>query len=195
VPVLQELFAQADATVPPALGGWDESVALWLEEYWTVWPDALVDEILIETAVFLFDQINDRVVLAYGISTPQLTARDASRIRGFPNVNRAVQAELGTQAFLVDKGHYLGHASGGRLDINLFPHRRELNRGWSSEGKAFFAMERHAANAPGTFFYHRPLYDDASWIPGRLEYGVLVDGTDWWVSTFRNKSGAEQPPS
>lgn len=190
MPLLPEMFAQVGSSIPPALNDWDDRVASWLEEYWAAWPDACVDEILIDTAVFLFDQVNDRVVLAYGISTEPLTARDASRIRGFPNVNRAVQAELGPSAFLVDKGHYLGHASGGRLDINLFPHRRELNRGWSSEGKAFFAMERHVASTPGTFFYHRPLYDDASWTPDVLEYGVLVGGADWWIGRFHNKSSA-----
>jgi hypothetical protein len=41
---------------------------------------------------------------------------------------------------------------------------------------------------PGAFFYHRPLYNDETWVPDRLEYGVLVDDREWWVEQFRNKS-------
>ena len=67
-----------------------------------------------------------------------------------------------------------------------FPQRRELNRGWSDEGKRFRAMERYVAGHPGAFFYHRPLYDE-TWIPDRLEYGVLVDDREWWVDSFTNK--------
>ena len=90
-------------------------------------------------------------------------------------------------AFIADKGHYLGHASGGQLDINLFPHRRELNRGWSDEGKLFRVMEKYVADNQGTFFYHRPIYNDALWIPAALEYGVLKKHKSWCVETFANK--------
>ena len=58
-------------------------------------------------------------------------------MRRFPDVDVGVNAVLGAEAFAADKGHLLSHASGGELDINLFPHRRELNRGWSEEGKLF----------------------------------------------------------
>ena len=81
----------------------------------------------------------------------------------------------------------MGHASGGQLDINLFPHRRELNRGWSAEGKVFRALEKYVADNPGTFFYHRPIYDDDSWIPATLEYGVLKENKVWCVEAFANK--------
>ena len=128
------------------------------------------------------------MTVACALSVEQLMRRDANRMRGFPDVNIGVRAALGDKAFLADRGHFLGHASGGILDINLFPQRRELNRGWSEEGKRFRAMERHVADHPGTFFYHRPLYDDETWVPDRLEYGVLVDDRTWWVEQFRNKS-------
>lgn len=137
--------------------------------------------------MFVFDHTLERVVVAYAVSIEQLTARDASRMRGFPNVNASVRAALGEKAFAVDKGHFLGHASGGVLDINLFPHRRDLNRGWSVEGKRFRTMERFIAEHPGTFFFHRPSYDDDTWIPFALEYGVLLDGTTWWIERFQNK--------
>jgi hypothetical protein len=48
-------------------------------------------------------------------------------------------------------------------------------------------MELFVAEHSGTFFYHRPYYDDESWIPEKLEYGVLVDDVTWWVDNFKNK--------
>lgn len=188
---LAALFGQAGRTVPDALSDWDDRVAAWLDEYCADTADAEPLEIAIESAVFLFDYLTERVILAYAVSTPQLTVRDASRMRGFPDVNRGVRDALGEGAFLADRGHFLGHTSGGRMDINLFPHRRELNRGWSAEGRLFRKMERHVAEHPGTFFYHRPVYDDDTWIPAILEYGVLVDSVDWWVGPFANKTSAQ----
>jgi hypothetical protein len=48
------------------------------------------------------------------------------------------------------------------LDVNLFPQRREVNRGWSDEGKLFRKMERYAAEHPGTFCFARPICRDLS---------------------------------
>jgi len=161
-------------------------VSAWCDEYGQRFPQAELSEINLDMAVFLFDHAAERVTLAYAVSVEQLMRRDTSRMRGFPNVSASVRRELGERAFAVDKGHFLGHASGGILDINLFPQRRELNRGWSSEGKRFRSMERHVAEHPGTFFYHRPCYGDDTWIPQSLEYGVLVEDSRWWVDRFRN---------
>ena len=108
-------------------------------------------------------------------------------MRAFPDGNVGVRRVMGSNAFLADRGHFLGHASGGVLDMNLFPHRRELNRGWSAEGRIFREMERFVAANRGVFFYHRPIYDDDSWIPSQLEYGVLVEDDGWWGGLFQNK--------
>jgi len=150
-------------------------------------------EVLSDRCVYAFDRLVERLVVAYGISSKPQLPRDRSRIRGFPDVNVGVRAVLGERAFLADRGHYLAHASGGDLDINLFPHRRDLNRGWKDDGRRFRQMERYVAAHPGTFFYHRPIYDDDSWIPNELEYGVLVDDVHWWVSAFKNKPAEGDP--
>ena len=55
-------------------------------------------------------------------------------------------------------------------------------------------MERLVESSPGTFFYHRPEYDDGTWIPAILEYGVLVNDTDWWIGRFDNKGVGSKPP-
>jgi len=192
---LDELFGRAALETPTALRGWDDRVAAWLDDYYSAWPDAQVQEVFVDVAVFLFDLAHDRVVLAYAVSTEALTTRDRSQMAGFPDLNQSVRSALGDRAFVVDKGHFLGHASGGRLDINLFAHRRELNRGVSLEGRAFRSMERFVARSPGTFFYHLARYDDATDIPDKLEYGVHLTGPDWWIGQFDNKGSCLQRPA
>ena len=182
-----ELFRLAKRAVPAALSGWDDQVSTWCLEYGAQFSQADLSEINLDFAVFLFDHSVERVILAYALSVEQLMVRDSSRMRGFPDVNVSVREVLGEKAFVADRGHFLGHASGGILDINLFPQRRELNRGWSPEGKRFRRMERHVAEHVGTFFYHRPFYDDETWIPQCLQYGVLVEDDRWWVEKFQNK--------
>lgn len=184
---IERLFDHAHKTLSNAVNGWEDLVSSWDEDYYVRFPDAQLTETHLDFAVFEFDHTFERVTLAYALSIEQLMRRDVSRMRGFPNVNQGVRGALGDKAFTADKGHFLGHASGGILDINLFPQRRELNRGWSVEGKRFRSMERFVADHSGTFFYHRPQYDDESWIPCRLEYGVLVDDVRWWVDAFQNK--------
>jgi hypothetical protein len=183
----QELFKRASQPVPEVLSNWEDQVDDWCAEYCLEHERADISEITLGLAVFLFDHTAERVTLAYTLSVNQLMKRDTGRMRGFPDVNVSVHATMQENVFALDKGHFLGHAGGGILDINLFPHRRELNRGWSPEGRLFRKMERHVEQHPGTFFYHRPIYDDNTWTPRRLEYGVLVDGITWWVDTFRNK--------
>lgn len=75
--------------------------------------------------------------------------RDASRIRGFPGSDERR-----------DRGHFLAHASGGGLDINLFHQNALLNRGWSPEGRRYRQMEQYAARHEGTLFFSRPIYED-----------------------------------
>lgn len=184
---LRAVFASMCAPFPSVLDEWEDTVDDFIASYEKGFGPCEFSTTNVDSAFFLFDHRFERVVLAYAVSTPQLTKRDATRMRGFPNVNASVRRVLGDSAFVADKGHFLGHASGGILDINLFPQRRELNRGWSDEGKRFRSMERYVAEHPGVFFYHRPLYDDDTWIPATLEYAVLKDGDTWWKDSFRNK--------
>lgn len=178
---LHELYERAQLAIPATLIDWEERVASWHAHYCAPLQATEISEINLDLSVFLFDHVQERVTLAYAISAESSVERDATRMRGFPAVSRP------DQGFIADKGHFLGHASGGTLDINLFPQRRELNRGWSKEGKVFREMERYVAKHPGTFFYHRPIYDDVTWIPRMLEYGVLVDNQHWWIKSFNNR--------
>lgn len=191
---LRRVFEAAVRAIPPALADWEERLDGWCGAYRDgpgfgarEAADAEIVEVTLGLAVYLFDLTLERVVVAYGLSQRPAKARDASRMRGFPDVGRTFAARLGAEAPAADKGHFLAHAAGGELDVNLFPQRRDLNRGWSEEGKLYRRMERRIAGRPGTFHFHRPLYGDASWLPWRLELGVLLDDREWWVERFDNR--------
>jgi hypothetical protein len=181
------IYAVAGIAMPNVLKTFEGDVDRWCDEYVDEHPNATLLEINLVTAVYWFDRTDERVVIAYGISTKPEKPRDLSRMRRFPDVSVGVNRVMGDQAFPVDRGHFISHAAGGELDINLFPQRRELNRGWSEQGKLYRKMERLAAHYPGTFHFHRARYDDDTWIPCALQYGVLREDETWWVEDFENK--------
>jgi hypothetical protein len=184
---LTGIYASAGLPMPNALKEFESEVESWCEEYACALPNALLLEVNLVPAVYWFDLTDERVVAAYGISTRPEKPRELSRIRRFPDVSIGVNRVMGDQAFPVDRGHFISHAAGGELDINLFPQRRDLNRGWSEEGKLYRKMERTAAHHPGTFHFHRARYDDDTWIPNTLQYGVLREDDTWWIEEFANK--------
>ncbi len=123
----------------------------------------------------------DRLVGVFGRSRAPVALREASRMRGF--LGGGLAMEDGSR---MDKGHFIGHALGGGTEVNLFPQRPELNRGWSDPGKVFRRMERFAAVTPGTFVFACPIYVDTSWQPVALEYGLLMPDLNVWVERFAN---------
>ena len=184
---IRSIYESAGLLIPDPLNCWDQAISIWLEEYRIDFGPSSILEVNLDFAVYVFDESFERVLVAYAISSSPLFSKDKSRMRGFPNVNSDVKNTLGENAFAADRGHFLGHAAGGILDINLFPQRRELNRGWSREGQLFRKMERHAASHLNTFVYHRAIYNDDTWIPETLEFGLLVDDKTWWIERFQNK--------
>jgi hypothetical protein len=184
---LTGIYASAGLSMPDVLRTFESDVDMWCDEYVREHSTASLLEINLVTAVYWFDRTDERVVIAYGISTTPEKPRDLSRMRRFPDVSVGVNRVMGDLTFSVDRGHLISHAAGGELDINLFPQRRELNRGWSEEGKLYRKMERLAAHHPGTFHFHRARYDDDTWIPRTLQYGVLREDETWWIEDFENK--------
>jgi len=124
---------------------------------------------------------DDRVVAACGRTSAPSQERDASRMRGHP---LGIDPEEIDAKY--DRGHFISHLAGGSLDVNLFPQKRELNRGWSEEGKLFRRMEKYAAERSDTFCFARPIYHDLSCCPTILEYGVLRHEGTLWVERFTN---------
>ena len=129
------------------------------------------------------DKVEPRLVAAFGQSVQLGKKRDDYRLRGWLGPTNSFLGEMW------DKGHYIAHCIGGAVDhaeLNVFRHRRDLNRGWSNEGRTFRKMEDYCFNNPGTFCFHRPIYLDNSMFPTTLEYGVLTKEKQLWVERFNN---------
>src|SRR5215467_9318225 len=111
-----------------------------------------------------YDQtVEDRVVAVLGTSATPDEPRVGTRMRGW----------LGETGEIVgavrDKGHFIARSIGGGLDLNVFSQDRQLNRGWSAQGKTYRRMERYCQELPGTFCFSRPIYCDSSSVPRWLQ--------------------------
>jgi hypothetical protein len=123
-----------------------------------------------------------RVIGVWGLSQPPAGSRDTARMRGHPRPGRPGD----------DRGHLISCAAGGGYDINLVPMDAALNRGWSAAGARFRSLERIAAARPGSLFFIRPVYQDATDRPCRFEVGVQHDQT-LLTDVFTNDAQPGQP--
>ena len=88
----------------------------------------------------------------------------------------------------------MSHRQGGGYDINLFPQLASVNQGKSPEGQVYRAMETECVRT-SLFCFSRPIYDDRSWVPAELEYGVLRTANTLDFRTFPNKPRRALSPS
>jgi len=124
--------------------------------------------------------IADRVVAVIGTSSEADATREPGRMRGWA---------APTEEFLDgvrDKGHFMAHCIGGGLDVNVFAQERNLNRGWSAQGKIYRQMENYCYEQLGTLCFSRPIYADGSNVPRWLEFGCLKTDETLWVEVFDN---------
>jgi hypothetical protein len=156
------------------------------ERYERQFPDCSLLQFVQSGATCLFDlasavgaEQEDRTLAAWTITPATLGKRDVSYQRGFP-------LPPDPDGTLVDRGHLIPHLSGGEFGPNIFRQRRDLNRGWSSEGKRFRALEREAATTPGAFYFGHLLYEDGTAYPTEIETGLLR-GETLHVDRFRNR--------
>jgi hypothetical protein len=172
----------------------DHFAEVWIERYHEMCKGPTnVLEVPLKLFTYLFDFCSelidagelavgareDRALGAYGISQSAKTARDSSRIRGFPGSD-----ERG------DRGHLAAHSAGGGLDINIFHQDAYFNRGWSPAGKRYREMERYCAQNTGTFFFTRLIYRDESARPAQIEFGILRTDHTLWFDVFENAGAA-----
>lgn len=192
IPYAKIVTAATDSTGTLQL----EQLVSWLEDEWLATYDTMshhkVNAMQFQDHghTFLYDlaseysaDTDDRLVAAHGISIRNQLKRDKSRMQGFLGGRINIPGKG-----LFDKGHALAHGMGGGLDANLFPQKPELNLGRSEAGKLYRKMERYAAKFPGTFVFSRLIYDDNSWVPCSLEFGVLLPDNRLWVEWFENYS-------
>ena len=156
------------------------------ERYQRQFPDCSLLQFVQSGATYLFDlasavgaEQEDRTLAAWTITPATVGKRDASYQRGFP-------LPPDPDGTLVDRGHLIPHLSGGEFGPNIFRQRRDLNRGWSSQGKRFRALEREAAATPCTFYFGHLLYEDGTAYPTEIETGLL-HGEALHVDRFRNR--------
>src|ERR1035441_7538606 len=79
---------------------------------------------------------------------------------------------------------FIAHSIGGAVDgveMNVFVQRRDLNRGWSAEGKTYREMESYCSSRSGTFCFSRPIYLDGTARPSFVEFGLLKEDNKLWV--------------
>jgi hypothetical protein len=156
------------------------------ERYEYQFPDCSLLQFVQSGATYLSDlasavgtEQEDRTLAAWTITPATVGKRDVSYQRGFP-------LPPGPDGTLADRGHLIPHLSGGEFGPNIFRQRRDLNRGWSSQGKRFRALEREAAATPGTFYFGQLLYEDGAAYPTEIETGLLREET-LHVDRFRNR--------
>jgi hypothetical protein len=125
-----------------------------------------------------------RLVAVSGFSCRPQNARDDGRLKGWLGKT--------TDRFgdTFDKGHFIAHSIGGQVDqweMNVFAQRRDLNRGWSIEGRRYTSMEKFCASNSGVLVFSRPIYEDTTDRPAELEFGVLKKDGVFWVDRFNNR--------
>lgn len=124
-----------------------------------------------------------RVVAAYGVSQLNPPKRNHSRMKGYLGLTSKAYAHYGDD---YDKGHFIANATGGPMEINFFPQKRGINRGWTVEGKRYRAMEKFIAAHPGTFVFSRPWYIDKTLRPAGLEFGYISLNGEFVSDFFEN---------
>jgi hypothetical protein len=128
------------------------------------------------------DDIEDRVIGVVGKSVPTSPDRGASWWRA--RLIGGTEKRWGAQ---FDKGHFIAHCIVGGTQLNLFAQRRDLNRGWSAEGKLYRKMEGYCFEHPGTLCFHRPIYLNDSARPAALDFGLLREDGSLWIARFDNQ--------
>ena len=146
-------------------------------------PDCSLLQFVQSGATYLFDlasaveaEQEDRTLAAWTITPATVGKRDVSYQRGFP-------LPPDPDGMLVDRGHLIPHLSGGEFGPNIFRQRRDLNRGWSSQGKRFRALEREAATTPGNFYFGRLMYEDATHIQPRSRLACSAGRHCMWTGS------------
>lgn len=173
----------------------DELPYVWLDEYIAMSPHQQnVHRIPVEDFEYLWDMsgelvqqgiaaasaaVDDRLIAAHGLSRPASEVRNGSRLRG--RTLGPVSVVAASERLPYDRGHAIGHALGGVLDLNIIPQTRAVNR-----GGLWRRMERYCQEHPGTYFFCRPIYAGLSSHPKEIEFGVFRSDGSLWAHTFQN---------
>jgi hypothetical protein len=124
--------------------------------------------------------IEDRTVCCYGFSIEQRKNRKTNDYYMKYNEARKWSDKK------TDRGHFIAHSIGGDIFTNIFPQKRDINRGTSEKGKIYREMEKYLKNNIGVFCFARPIYFDFSTRPFILEFGYITKDYHIKVEYFDN---------
>jgi hypothetical protein len=178
---------------------WDEVTVHWTDAYVAAFPKH--GEITLQNFLGFAFQIDHvwpwveaedidkelpetRVISFFGISNTNVVVENIRRRRVGWGPTDIIFSPYGGA---YDKGHFIAHGFGGPVDVNIFPQRRDINRGWSEEGKRYRKMEQYVAAHPGTFVFSRPIFQDLTECPYFLECGYFDQELQLHVETFPNR--------
>lgn len=154
-------------------------------EYMARWPDGVLVNFPFDGAEFWYDTFDEptgresRTVAGWTRVPASVRVRDVSRQRGFP-----LPRSLEERGF--ERGHLIARASGGGLDVNLFPQAWQVNRGHGVEGREFRRLERLAAASPGALQMTRVLWADETNVPSHIHMVVVAEGREVQQGVFGN---------
>lgn len=132
-------------------------VDAWLTDYGHGPRSCDIVETVQEGYSFLFDVTCERLVAAWGVSRAvELSSREGYRQRTHPLPHKHGY----------DRGHAIAHSLGGRLDINVVPQLRSINRG------RFRVLEMEARRKPGSIYFTYWKYSDHEVEPDQTPHGV-----------------------
>jgi hypothetical protein len=171
--VIADLVDDAAGRYREAFGRDRELVTVEPGDGFTYLFDATVDAPL--------DEPPPRVIAGWGQTRQPAGTRNRRFLAGFP---------LPPSQVSTDRGHLIARSAGGgdSIGINLIPQDRALNRGHSTQGRKWRALERLAATSPGTPVFVRAVYGPPTDTPSKLEY-LLVTGDGPAFSRFANLPG------
>lgn len=153
--------------------------------YREAFGDAELLELDFGETVFLFDNFaaadgrEQRTVAGWRVVPKHASARDRSRQAGFP-----LHASLIAAGY--ERGHLIARASGGPLDINLYPQAWQVNQGRSEDGKEFRRLEMLAARNPGCLQFSRLIWSGDGSVPAAHHMLVAIDGQPVAQGVFSN---------
>ena len=124
--------------------------------------------------------VEERTIIAYGFSSEKETKRDKNDYYMRGNDQRKWAGNY------TDRGHFIAHSFGGNIWTNIFPQRRDINRGISEAGKKYKSMEQYLNRNEGIFCFSRPIYFDFYNRPYLLEYGYITKNFELKIGVFEN---------
>lgn len=88
----------------------------------------------------------------------------------------------------LDRGHLIPLSAGAGDYVNLIPQNSRLNRGWSSAGKKWRALERSIVDDVGAFVFVAAYYNDETDIPDAFDYVVVHTNGRQQFHSFSNRA-------